>query len=202
MSVRLSEEVSGGALAGPTYSRAAAGHHSFALSAEDRERLAARLAWRSGARDAAAGRCWRRISLPLGADVDPSAVVCASRRPGEQWFVFEQPDRGRAALAALGQATALQAAGAERFATVADRWRALSAAAVAASSPDGPPMCPRAPGRWRWAASRSRPTAAPRRTGRGFEPASLTVPEVALVRSERGGELNVADDADGARSPG
>ena len=76
--------------------------------------------------------------------------------------MFEQPDRDRAALAGLGVAVAIeQAAGADRFGDVAERWRALSAAAVG-EQPDGPAARVRS----RWAASRSRPTAAPRRTGR------------------------------------
>ena len=28
-------------------------------------------------------------------DTDPTAVVAASRRAGEEWFCFEQPDRDR-----------------------------------------------------------------------------------------------------------
>ena len=127
------------------------------------------------------------ISLPLAADVDPAAVVCASRRPGEHWFVFEQPDRGRAALAALGRGD--QPAG--------GRPRALRHGGRALARARGG-RCGRPGGRargravpWRWAASRSRPTAAHRRTGRGFEPASLIVPEVALVRSAATGELRV-----------
>ncbi|MGC2374131.1 MAG: isochorismate synthase, partial [Solirubrobacteraceae bacterium] len=72
------------------------------LTAPDRERLRARLelalqrARRSGRPTLAT------ITCALSRDVDPSAVVCASRRPGEPWFVFEQPDRGEAALAGLG----------------------------------------------------------------------------------------------------
>ncbi|HZL47974.1 MAG TPA: hypothetical protein VFC30_03060, partial [Solirubrobacteraceae bacterium] len=106
---------------------------AFALSEADRERLLARLevavrrARRSGEETLAT------ISLELPAEVDPSAVVCASRREGEAWFVFEQPDRGGAALAALGEVAQLRASGADRFAVVAERWRALSAAAVADS---------------------------------------------------------------------
>ena len=67
--------------------------------------LAVKRARRSG------GEVLATISLALRAGVDPSAVVCASRRPGERWFVFEQPDRGRAALAGLGEVTSLQAGG-------------------------------------------------------------------------------------------
>ena len=34
------------------------------------------------------------VTIRLEDDVDPAAVACASRRPGEPWFLFEQPDRG------------------------------------------------------------------------------------------------------------
>ncbi len=155
----------------------------FSLSDTDRERLLARLDLavrraRRGGREVLA-----TISLELDADVDPSAVVCAARRPGERWFVFEQPDRGGAALAALGQVATLQATGAERFATVADSWRELAAAAVADTTDEPAGAGPVAVGGFAFAPDGG---AAPH--WQGFEPASLTVPEVALVRSRRGGE--------------
>src|SRR5919198_3625467 len=49
------------------------------------------------------------VTVPLPSTVDPSAVAFASRRAGEPWFCFEQPDRDRAALAALGCARRLRA---------------------------------------------------------------------------------------------
>ena len=166
--------------------------HAFALSAHDRERLSARLALAVRRARRGGSEVLATITVALGADVDPAGVVCASRRPGERWFVFEQPDRARAALATLGQATSVQAAGAERFATVAERWRALSAAAVAASSSkldpaDEPPVGGLvAVGGFAFAPDGG---AAPH--WQGFEPASLTVPEVALTRSEREGQARV-----------
>jgi isochorismate synthase len=150
--------------------------HPFALGEEDRERLLARMqlavkrARRSGKEILAT------ISVPLPADVDPSAVVCASRRAGEQWFVFEQPDRGGAALATLGEVAHLSASGPGRFAVVADRWRGMSAAAVADPTEGlgsgliavgGFAFAPDGGGAPHWA---------------GFAPASLVVPEVALTR--------------------
>jgi menaquinone-specific isochorismate synthase len=152
----------------------------FQLTDTDRERLAARLglavrrARRTGRETLAS------LSLPLPRDIDPSAVVCASRRPGEPWFVFEQHDRGRAALAALGETLTLQASGAERFASVADRWRALSAAAVSDPADEPAGTGPVAVGGFSFASDGG---GAPH--WRGFEPASLVVPEVALTRSER-----------------
>ncbi len=155
----------------------------FALSQAEHERLfsclraAVKRARRSGEQTLAA------ISLALPHDVDPTAVACASRRPSEPWFVFEQPDRGRASLAALGETVRLQAAGTERFEQVASRWRALSAAAVGEGSiavggfsfaPDGG-----ASPHWQ-----------------GYEPASLVVPEVALARRERSERDHAAGTSD------
>jgi salicylate biosynthesis isochorismate synthase len=152
----------------------------FALSDEDRERLLARLdlavkrARRSGEQTLAT------ISVGLPAEVDPSAVVCASRREGEAWFVFEQPDRGRAALAALGEVAHLTASGPDRFAAVADRWRGMSAAAVG-DPPEGNGGrvggSPIALGGFAFA-----PEGGDAPHWSGFEPASLIVPEVAFTR--------------------
>ena len=96
--------------------------------------------------------------------------------------MFEQPDRGSFALAGLGEAVSLRATGDGRFATVADRWRALSATAVA-DPPDGPNGGgPVAVGGFAFA-----PDGGASPHWAGFEPASLTVPEVVLTRSERNG---------------
>jgi isochorismate synthase len=169
-------------------SRLTLAQHALTLGEQDRERLAARLALAVRRARRSGGEVLATLSLSLGADVDPSAVVCASRRAGEPWFVFEQPDRGRAALAALGELTSLHASGATRFATVADRWRALSAAAVTDSADEpaggGVGGGPIAIGGFAFAPEGG---AAPH--WQGFKPASLTVPEVALSRSTRRGRV-------------
>lgn len=158
----------------------------FTLTDSDRERLRARLdlalqrARRSGRPTLAT------ITRALPSDVDPSAVVCASRHDGEPWFVFEQPDRGGAALAGLGQVVCLEDSGPDRFATVADRWRALSARAVGDSPSDAGGGGPIAVGGFALA-----PDGGASPAWRGFAPASLLVPEVALVREEHDGERHV-----------
>jgi isochorismate synthase len=158
----------------------------FTLAQPDRERLRARLdlalqrARRSGRPTLATITC----ALPDG--VDPAAVVCASRRDGESWFAFEQPDRGGSALACLGEVACLTASGPDRFATVADRWRALSAAAVADSPGDPEGGGPVAVGGFAFT-----PEGGASPAWRGFEPASLLVPEVALAREEHDGERRV-----------
>ncbi len=156
------------------------------LTQADDERLAGRLraalsrARRSGRQSLAS------ISVALDGEIDPTAVACASRRPGEPWFAFEQPDRGHAALAGLGEAVALQASGAQRFSSVAERWRALSAGA-GAEQRDGPDGGgPVAVGGFAFAAEGG---ASPH--WQGFAPASLIVPEVTLRRSECDGRRAV-----------
>ena len=74
-----------------------------------RGHLAARDPARAASRAGVAARRGHRRAGP--ADVDPTAVVVASRRAGEPWFVLEQPDRERSALATLGCVAALEAHG-------------------------------------------------------------------------------------------
>ncbi|MDQ6778695.1 MAG: chorismate-binding protein, partial [Actinomycetota bacterium] len=108
---------------------------------------------------------------------DPVAIVAASRRPGESWFCFEQPDRDGAGLAGLGCVMALEAGGEGRFSRVAGQWSALCAA-TRSDAVDGPPgsglvavggfaFSPEGGGSASWD---------------GFAPASLIVPEVSLAR--------------------
>ncbi len=158
----------------------------FALNDEDRKRLLARLQLAVKRARSSGSQTLATISRPLAAEMDPSAVVCASRRAGERWFVLEQPDRGGAALAGLGEVASLRAAGEERFARVAEDWRALSAAAVADPPDDPDGGGPVAVGGFAFAPNGG---AAPQWTG--FEPASLSVPEVLISRVERGGKRAV-----------
>jgi salicylate biosynthesis isochorismate synthase len=157
----------------------------FALGEEDRERLLARLRLAVERARRAGKEILATVSVPLPGSVDPSAVVCASKRAGEQWFVFEQPDRGGAALATLGEVAHLSASGPDRFAVVADRWRDMSAAAVAEPT-EGLGSGPIAVGGFAFA-----PDGGGAPHWAGFEPASLIVPEVALrrraPRRDRGG---------------
>ncbi len=118
------------------------------------------------------------VTCRVDPGVDPTAVAVASRRPGEPWFCLEQPDRDGYAVAAIGSVRTLEARGEDRFATVAKRWSAVAAAALA-DAPDGPggsgllalggfAFAPDGGGSPRWD---------------GFAPASLVVPELSLARS-------------------
>jgi salicylate biosynthesis isochorismate synthase len=149
----------------------------FSLTDADRERLLARLTLAVARARATAEPTLATLSVVLAGEVDPCAVVCASRRPGEPWFLFEQPDRGGAALAGLGEVTSLEHSGVGRFASVAERWRALVAAAITDPSEDQAGGGPLAAGGFAFAPDGG---AAPH--WHGFPPASLIVPEVALRR--------------------
>jgi isochorismate synthase len=124
------------------------------------------------------------LTVRVAPDVDPSATVFASRRSGEPWFCFEQPDRSGAALAALGCVRRIAGSGPARFADAARAWRELAGAAEA-DAPDGPPGAGLvAVGAFAFADDGG---AAPHWAG--FEAADLVVPEVALAR--RGGDVRL-----------
>lgn len=152
----------------------------FALSESDRERLRARLELALQRSRRSGRQTLATLSCALPRYVDPVAVVCASRRRGEPWFAFEQPDRGGRALAALGDVARLEESGPDRFARVSDRWRALSAAAVADSPGDPDGGGPLVLGGFAFA-----PDGGASPAWRGFAPASMLVPELALVREPR-----------------
>jgi salicylate biosynthesis isochorismate synthase/menaquinone-specific isochorismate synthase len=119
------------------------------------------------------------VTTRLPFPVDPSAVAVASRRPGEDWFCLEQPEREGWALAALGCERRLEAAGPGRFGQVARRWRASAATAVADPA-EGPPGSGLVGlGGFAFASDGG---ASPHWSG--FAPASLNVPQVSLTRRD------------------
>ena len=130
------------------------------------------------------------VTEPLAGAVDVSATVLAARRPDEPAFCFEQPDRDGFALAALGEASAVRAAGADRFARIAAATRELAHGALAdAADPrwfGGFAFAPEGGATPEWSS---------------FAPAQLTLPEVSLAR--RGGEaqLTVNVVAQGDEAP-
>jgi salicylate biosynthesis isochorismate synthase/menaquinone-specific isochorismate synthase len=151
------------------------------------------------ARQGRAGEVLGSATWPLRPGIDPTAVVAASRRPGEPWFVMEQPDRDGTALAALGCAVALEARGEQRFRSVAARWRALAGAAACDPPGDGPRGSgPVAVGGFAFA-----PEGGQAPHWSGFAPASLHVPQVAIARRGEDVRLTVTvlarpgDSADG-----
>src|SRR5437763_103318 len=102
----------------------------FSLTEAERARLErhAAVAVRRARRS---GEALLALSVVVPENVDPSAIVAASRRPDEPWFAFEQPDSEGFALAALGCAKAIEEAGEDRFEKVSRTWRALASNAAA-----------------------------------------------------------------------
>jgi menaquinone-specific isochorismate synthase len=126
----------------------------------------------------AAGAPWLvSVTCALERPADPSAVIAASRRPGEPWFCMEQPERDGVAVAALGGVRALEAEGPGRFADVAALWRSLARQALAddIDGPSGTGLV--AVGGFAFDSGGGRSPA-----WGGFAPASLIVPEVSLAR--------------------
>jgi isochorismate synthase len=158
----------------------------FALAARDRERLRARTA-EAVRRARRRGHALATVTVAMPAGTDPTAIAAASRRPGEAWFSFEQPDRDRFALAALGCVAAIDERGPDRFARAARRWRELAANA-ASDDPGGPRGSgPVAVGGFAFA-----PDGGSAPHWAGYEPASLHVPEVALARRGEEATLTLA----------
>jgi salicylate biosynthesis isochorismate synthase len=117
------------------------------------------------------------VSAVVAGAVDPTAVVAGSRRDGEAWFCFEQPDREGSAVAALGCARAIEAHGTNRFTQVHERWQALVADAIcdARGGPQGSGLA--CFGGFAFASGGGASPA-----WSGFASASLIVPEVSLAR--------------------
>ncbi len=160
----------------------------FALTPADRAKLLRRLG--KAVRRARHGRpdgVLAALTVPVSRDADPAATALLSRRAGEPWFCFEQPDADRAALGALGCVLELRASGPRRFEEVAARWRALASDAVA-DPPDGP----RGAGLVAAGGFAFDPSGGASPHWAPFAPASLQVPEAALARRGDDVRLTVA----------
>jgi isochorismate synthase len=130
------------------------------------------------------------ITVPLPADADPSAIAFASRRPGEKWFCFEQPDRDGAALATMGAVRACRTHGPDRFARAAAWWRDVAGTAEAA-----PPEGPAGAGIVAVGGFAFAPEGGAAPHWDGFSPGELTVPEVAIARRGSDVRLTLAASA-------
>ncbi len=154
----------------------------FALSAPELERLESLLIRAVGRARRTGSQTLVTLSLERPGELDVSAVVCASRREGEPWFVFEQPDHGGAAIAGLGETVGFTAEGEQRFSSVSERWRALVADAVFDARRD-----PHGGGPLAFTGFAFAPDGARTPQWKGFQPASLTVPELAFSRRAQEG---------------
>ncbi len=129
------------------------------------------------------------VTSPVDPATDPTALVSASRRPGEPWFCLEQPDRDRCALAAAGSVRALEDEGPDRFKRIARRWRELAQAAVADDGGGPPGSGLVAVGGFAFA---DEGAGSPR--WQGFTSASLMVPELSVAR--KGGQVSLTLNLD------
>jgi salicylate biosynthesis isochorismate synthase/menaquinone-specific isochorismate synthase len=164
----------------PPAAAAAAGGAAVVHELTERERARLRKRLEQAVRRArrrGASAVLAALTVAVPRDVDPAAVVFASRRPGEPWFCMEQPDRDRAAIAALGCVVALEEHGPRRFEDVAARWRALASEALCDAA-DGRGAGLIASGGFAFA-----PDGGASPHWSAFAAASLHVPEVALARA-------------------
>ncbi len=120
------------------------------------------------------------VTVALDPRTDPTAVVAMSRRTGEPWFVLEQPDRERSALATLGCVRALEATGPGRFREVAAQWRRLAAEACCDADDDR--FRPRGSGPVAVGGFAFADAGGQAPHWGGFAPAALHVPQVAIAR--------------------
>ena len=119
----------------------------------------------------------RAVTWRLPEPIDPSAVVLASRAERVPWFCFEQPERERSVVAALGAVVTLEDRGERRFAAIARRWRELAARACVAAVGGPPGSGLVASGGFSFAAD-----GGAARHWSEFSAASLVVPAVSLAR--------------------
>jgi salicylate biosynthesis isochorismate synthase/menaquinone-specific isochorismate synthase len=118
--------------------------------------------------------------------LDPVAVVAVSRRDGEDWFCFEQPDRDGYAVAGMGCARALVASGEDRLAQVSRQWDRVRAAALA-----DPVQAPAGSGLIAVGGFAFDDQGGDSPAWTGFAPASLVVPTISLARGRGGGSVTV-----------
>ncbi|HEY8083193.1 MAG TPA: isochorismate synthase [Solirubrobacterales bacterium] len=112
-------------------------------------------------------------------EIDPCAVVFASRLASDHWFCWEQPDRGFA-LATLGVSHEAAARGDARFADVARECHRLGSEVLSSE----PPGLPAGAGVV-WAGGFAfDPEGAGSSTWSSFAPASMVLPEISICRAE------------------
>jgi salicylate biosynthesis isochorismate synthase/menaquinone-specific isochorismate synthase len=127
-------------------------------------------------------------TVPFECD-DPSATVFASRRAGEPFFCWEQPDRDLK-LAALGRVHEITARGPNRFVTVAADCANLSGEAVLRGS-GGFTTGPVWTGGFAFHDDGTAGAGDSDPAWSSFEPASMILPELAIQSSEGGTFLTV-----------
>jgi isochorismate synthase len=168
----------------------AARQSPFALDDQTRALFDRRLRAALASARADGRRAVATLTVPVPAQLDPSAVVCAARRRGDRYFCFEQPSRGGFALAGLGQAVELEGRGPHRFAEIAALARELSRRIVA-DDPAGDPLRPAAAGPVFVGGFAFAHDGGTNPEWASLPPASLVLPELALARHRGEARLTV-----------
>ncbi len=119
-------------------------------------------------------------------EVDPCAVVFASRLASDRWFCWEQPDRGFA-LAALGVVHEARSRGEDRFNDVTGECLGVKVVA------DEPPGLPAGAGAVWVGGFAFDPDGGSSSSWSSLPPASMVLPELSLCRS--GGETHLTVNA-------
>lgn len=138
------------------------------------------------------------VTVPFECE-DPVATVFATRRAGEPFFCWEQPDRDLR-LAALGRVHEITSRGPDRFVEVAAECAHLSGDAVLRGS-GGFTTGPVWTGGFSFHDEGTTEGRVPDPSWSSFEPASMILPELAIQASEAGTFLTVnllgGPDSDG-----
>jgi isochorismate synthase len=138
--------------------------------------------------DASKGLALASATIEIDA-VDPAALVFASRRAGDRWFCWEQPDRDGLAIAALGSVRELVSRGEDRFADLGEQWRRLLGRAAIEAPEEAPPGAgPLLTGGFAFA-----PDGGAEAQWSSLPPALLVLPEVSIFRG--GGRCFVTANA-------
>ena len=164
----------------------------LSLAAPAVERLQAHVAAATGRARRTGAPALAAITVPIPAELDLSAAVLQARRPDDRFSCLEQPDRDGFALAALGQAMAIEARGPGRFAEVATRARELGRSAIA-DDPGADPLRPPAAGPVFVGGFAFAHDGGSSPEWSGLPPASLVLAELSLVR--QGGEARMTLNA-------
>ena len=127
-----------------------------------------------------AGGRRRLVSVTAAVEVDdPCATVFASRRAGDRWFCWEQPDRDGFALAGLGVAHEAVSRGPGRFADLVEECAAVIRGRVSVE----PDTLPAGAGPVWTGGFAFDPTGGGAAPWSSFPPALLVVPELSLLRT-------------------
>ena len=130
-----------------------------------------------------AGRTVVSVTVPFACE-DPVATVFASRRAGEPFFCWEQPDRDLR-IAALGRIDEVSSSGSDRFVRVAADCAHLSGDAVVRGEGDfttGPVWT----GGFAFNDDRAEVNSPSGNAWSSFEPASMILPELSIQASPEG----------------